>query len=277
MSSPPLSSNAIRQALLALPAHPLARQTEIIVCTETGSTNADLLAQIPSLEGPSMLLAEIQHAGRGRAGRPWHSSFGKSLTFSLAWPFRLPLQEMLGLPLAVGVAIAQALASLGVQVQLKWPNDVLKDGKKLAGVLIESASHASDPAMNWAVIGIGMNLLVPAELEQKIGKSVADAPWLAQLDRNVLAAHLLQHLARSMEQFSRQGWPSFIADWQQLHAFAGQEVLILDAGQVLQQGIALGVDEQGRLLLDTPQGRQAVLAGDVSLRSHSQYLLGDGQ
>lgn len=277
MSIPPLSSNAIRQALLALPAHPLARRTEIIVRTETGSTNADLLAQIASLEGPSMLLAEIQNAGRGRAGRTWHSSFGNSLTFSLAWPFRLPLQEMLGLPLAVGVAIAQALASFGVQVQLKWPNDVLKDGKKLAGILIESASHATDPATNWAVIGIGMNLLVPAELEQKIGKSVADAPWLAQLDRNILAAHLLQHLALSLEQFSSHGWPSFIADWQQLHAFAGQEVVIIDAGKVLQQGIALGVDAQGRLLLATSEGTQAVLAGDVSLRSQSEFLLGDGQ
>ncbi len=275
MSSIPLSTAAIRRALLDVPAHPLTRQTEIVVLAETGSTNADLLAQIGELSGPSMLLAENQFAGRGRAGRAWHSNAAQSLTFSLAWPCPLSLQEMLGLPLAIGVAIARCLAGLGVQVQLKWPNDVLKDGKKLAGILIESASHASLPNVNWAVIGIGLNLQVSKELESKIGKAVADAPWLAQLDRNILAAHLLHQLTLCMEQFCRSGWASFSAEWQALHAFAGEEVLILDQGKILHQGRASGVDALGRLLLDTEQGQVAVLAGDVSLRSQQQFLQGD--
>ncbi len=275
MSTIPLSTVAIRQALQAMPAHPLTRQIEIRVLAETGSTNADLLAQLDHLHGPSMLLAENQFAGRGRAGRAWHSSAAQSLTFSLAWPCRLRLQEMLGLPLACGVAIARCLSELGVKVQLKWPNDVLKDGKKLAGILLESASHASQDDLNWAVIGIGLNLQVSAELEQKIGKPIADAPWLAQLDRNILAAQLLHHLSSCLEQFCDAGWPSFIAEWQALHAFAGQQVVILDDGKVLHQGLASGVDELGRLILETDQGRVAVLAGDVSLRSQQQFLQGD--
>ncbi|MBI3231008.1 MAG: biotin--[acetyl-CoA-carboxylase] ligase [Burkholderiales bacterium] len=252
-------------------AHPRARQTDIVVVAETGSTNADLLAQVDDLHGPSLLLAESQTAGRGRMGRSWHSAPQQSLTFSLAWPFRLALHQMLGLPLAVGVALAQALAAYGVQVQLKWPNDILKDGKKLAGILLESTHSSHDPDTTWAIIGVGMNLQVPPTLEAQIGQAVADAPWLAQLDRNTLAAHLLHHLASVLEQFEQAGWPSFIEQWQQLHAFNGQDVVILEQGKVLQQGRALGVDAQGRLLLATSAGVETVLTGDVSLRSQAQY------
>lgn len=275
MSTSSLSSEKIYQALAALPAQnrvPPPAPLQIVVLTQTTSTNADLLAQADTLSGPQALFAERQSAGRGRAGRAWHSEPENSLTFSLAWKFSAPLQALLGLPLAVGVALAEALAQLGVQVQLKWPNDLLKDGKKLAGILIETITCQSE---HWAVIGIGMNLQVSADLEEKIGKQVADAPWLAQLDRNILAAHLLDSLTRSLEQFAEAGLAPFTERWQQLHAFAGEEVLILDQGQIVQQGRASGVDHQGRLLLDTPNGQLAIVAGDVSLRSQAQFANGE--
>ena len=184
--------------------------------------------------------------------------------------FGRPLQSLLGLPLAVGVALAEALAALDVPVALKWPNDVLKDGKKLAGILLETvALPATEPGGQggtWVVIGVGMNLSMPDRLEAQIGHAVADAPWLARMDRSRLLAALLNALADVLSQFEEGGFKPFMPRWNSLHAYAGQTVLILDHGKVLQQGRAVGVDQSGCLLLDTAAGRIAVVAGDVSLR-----------
>jgi BirA family biotin operon repressor/biotin-[acetyl-CoA-carboxylase] ligase len=95
---------------------------------------------------------------------------------------------------------------------------------------------------------------------------VADAPWLAQMDRNLLVAQLLNALAKAMEQFRQQGFAPFAERWNRLHAYAQQEVMIMDAGKLVQQGIALGVDQNGCLSLLTAQGQVSVLSGDVSLR-----------
>jgi BirA family biotin operon repressor/biotin-[acetyl-CoA-carboxylase] ligase len=266
----PFSSEAIARHCLAAN---FAPQVALEVVQETGSTNLDLLSRVALLRQPTLLLAERQTAGRGRAGRTWHSAAGASLTFSLAWKFALPLQALIGLPLAVGVAIADALAAQAVRVQLKWPNDILRDGKKLGGVLIATSGVGQGAAQsgvlaeqNWAVIGIGLNLTVPGELEQEIGHLVADAPWLAQQDRNLLMALLLQHLVSMLKTFEQHGIPAFVSRWNHYHAFSGQMVQILDHGQLLHEGRAVGIDGMGRLLLDTANGQVAVLAGDVSLR-----------
>ena len=217
-----------------------------------------------TLDAPLLLVAEHQTAGRGRAGRSWLSSPETSLTFSLAWHFAGGLPALAGLPLAVGVALAETLAALGVQVQLKWPNDVLKDGDKLAGILIET--QAAPQGGTWAVIGIGLNLLMPDEMEARLGRSAAGLPWLARMERDELMAALLDGLAGALRQFAAQGFAPFCARWNLRHAWQGQTVVILDRGEVLQEGLAAGVDDTGRLLLDTVEGRKQVLAGDVSLR-----------
>jgi BirA family biotin operon repressor/biotin-[acetyl-CoA-carboxylase] ligase len=234
------------------------------VVPETGSTNADLLARAPQLTAPVLLVAENQTAGRGRAGRSWLSSSGGSLTFSLAWHFTGGPQRLTGLPLAVGVALAETLGRLGVQVQLKWPNDLLKDGNKLAGILIETQSAPGGGI--WAVIGIGLNLVMPDELERRLGRSVADAAWLARMDRDALMAALLDGLAAMLREFDQAGFAPFCARWNLRHAWAGETVRIIDRGEVLHEGAAAGVDDSGRLLLDTAGGRLAIVAGDVSLR-----------
>lgn len=246
-----------------------ASHVNIEVVTETGSTNADLLARIGTLDGPTLLIAERQTAGRGRAGRSWLSAPGGTLTFSLAWRFKAPLHRMAGLPLAVGLALAETITGLGVPVQLKWPNDLLRDGKKLAGILVETGANTGD-GFTWAVIGIGVNLLMPDEMEAQIGREVASAPWLAQMDRNLLLAQLLSRLAAILAEFDDTGFAPFTGRWNALHAWQGREVSILDDGAVLQQGRAAGVDAIGRLLLDTVAGQVEVLSGDVSLRLTSQ-------
>jgi BirA family biotin operon repressor/biotin-[acetyl-CoA-carboxylase] ligase len=241
-----------------------AAGVEVEVVAQTGSTNADLLARAATLRQPLLLIAENQTAGRGRAGRSWLSSAGGSLTFSLAWHFAGGPQHLSGLPLAVGVALAETLARLGVQVQLKWPNDLLKDGNKLAGILIET--QAGNDAGTWAVIGIGLNLVMPDELEQQIGRPIAAVPWLAQMDRDTLVAALLDGLAAALREFAHAGFGPFAARWNLRHAWQGDLVTIIDRGEVLHEGVAAGVDDAGRLLLDTASGRLAIVAGDVSLR-----------
>jgi BirA family biotin operon repressor/biotin-[acetyl-CoA-carboxylase] ligase len=237
---------------------------DVEVVDETGSTNADLLARAATLGAPLLLVARHQSAGRGRAGRSWLSSSEGSLTFSLAWKFDGGLPRLTGLPLAVGVALAESLERLGVQVGLKWPNDVLRDGDKLAGILIET--QAAPLGGVWAVIGIGLNLVMPDELEAQIGRSVASLPWLARMDRDALLAALLAGLAGALREFEQAGFAAFAARWNRRHAWQGELVTILDGGAVLHEGSAAGVDDAGRLLLDTADGRIAVLAGDVSLR-----------
>jgi len=233
------------------------------VVLETGSTNADLLARAAQLEAPLLLIAEHQTAGRGRAGRSWLSAPGHSLTFSLAWRFDGGLHALTGLPLAVGVALAETLGRLDQQVQLKWPNDLLKDGDKLAGILVETQPAAG---ATWAIVGIGLNLAMPDELEAQIGRAVAAVPWLARMDRDTLMAAVLDGLAQALREFADKGFGAFSARWNLLHAYQGQPVTIVDRGEVLHEGLAAGVDDAGRLLLDTEQGRVKIVAGDVSLR-----------
>ena len=249
-------------------AHDIAARSQagvhVEVVEETGSTNADLLARAPALAAPLLLVARNQTAGRGRAGRSWLSSSEGSLTFSLAWRFDGGVQRLAGLPLAVGVALAETLDRLGVKVDLKWPNDVLRDGDKLAGILIET--QAAPEGGVWAVIGIGLNLLMPDELEARLGRGIASLPWLARMDRNELLAALLDGLAGALREFERAGFGAFAARWNLRHAWQGETVVILDRGAVLHEGAAAGVDDSGRLLLDTAEGRITIMAGDVSLR-----------
>lgn len=254
-----LSAQAVMRASQAC----RAGRAGVEVVQQTGSTNADLLARAGRLSGPLLLACEAQTAGRGRAGRSWLSAPGASLTFSLAWKFDLPAQGLAGLPLAVGVTLAEVLGALGVKVQLKWPNDLLKDGSKLAGILIETQGAAGG---TWAIIGIGLNLALPDELEAAIGRPVASATWLAQMDRNVLLARLLDGLAGMADEFTARGFAPFTARWNRLHGWQGHIVRVVDGATVLHEGVAAGVDELGQLLLDTDGGRVRVVAGDVSLR-----------
>ncbi|MET3132269.1 BirA family biotin operon repressor/biotin-[acetyl-CoA-carboxylase] ligase [Oxalobacteraceae bacterium GrIS 1.11] len=254
----------LNSAAIAARSAASAARVAIEVVDETGSTNADLLARATGLSGPLLLIARHQNAGRGRAGRSWLSAPGASLMFSLAWKFKGPLQELVGLPLAVGVALAEALAALDLPVQLKWPNDLLRDGRKLGGILVETQAAPGHGV--WAVIGVGVNLLMPDRLEQAIGQPVAAAPWLAQMDRNDLMAALLSRLAAALAEFDETGFAAFGERWNRLHAHQGLAVSIFDRGALLQQGLAAGVDRLGRLLLDTAAGRVEIISGDVSLR-----------
>lgn len=257
MNSPRMDSARIAAQARA------AQDIDIEVLEQTGSTNADLLARVATLSRPLLLAARHQTAGRGRAGRSWLSEAGGSLTFSLAWRFDGGVARLIGLPLAIGVALADAMAALDVPVQLKWPNDLERDGAKLAGILIETAAAGT---ATWAVIGIGINLALPDDLEAVIGRPIANATWLARMDRDQLMATLLDSLCATLREFDRDGLPAFVARWNARHAYQDKPVAISDGSAVLHQGIARGIDRHGRLLLDVAGQEVAIVAGDVSLR-----------
>jgi BirA family biotin operon repressor/biotin-[acetyl-CoA-carboxylase] ligase len=265
---------------------------DIEVVDETGSTNADLLLRLGAANGangangaagaagafvsgrrPTLLVARRQTAGRGRAGRSWQSDAG-SLTFSLAWPFNRPLSGLVGLPLAVGVALADVLRARGIAVGLKWPNDVLLDGGKLAGILIETTGVASTTGtQTWAVIGIGINLAADVATGSATATDTASNPATAlpiarlpATERNRLLAELLDALAICLRDVDHDGFAPWVARWNALHAFRDREVRIVDRERELHAGRALGVDDSGRLLLQTAGATVAVMAGDVSLR-----------
>ncbi len=229
---------------------------------QTTSTNADLLRHVRaggSALGPQLLVAGHQTAGRGRQARVWQDA-GNCLLTSLAWPFARGA-AIGGLSVAVGVWLTQSLHGLGARAaRLKWPNDVLLDGRKLAGVLVELAET---PEARWAVIGIGLNLRAQPDMPYATG---LDAIGIDSPDRWDVLHKLAPALLAGLPIYAQSGLPPWVEAWNRLHAWAGQAVAVLDQGETLHTGIALGVDESGCLLLQSPQGLRRVSSGDVSLR-----------
>lgn len=232
------------------------------------STNTELLAAAEAgAAHASVLACEIQSAGRGRRGRSWQTVPGGSLAFSALWRFAPGTPPPMGLSLAVGLAVARALEAAGAQgVSLKWPNDVLHAGRKLAGILIELASgSAAAPA---AVIGIGVNLRLPPgfSVDSQLPPTDLASALAHPPGRNELLAALLRELAPVLDAFGEGGFAALREDWLRRQAYRGETVSVSDepGGRIV--GRCAGVDRDGALLLDTAQGRQRVLSGDVSLR-----------
>lgn len=257
----PLSVAAIAAALGGL-----SKRFDVDVLAECDSTNTRLLmlAEAGAPAG-TVVAAERQLAGRGRRGHSWLSSSDASLTFSLLWRFAQD-RALTGLSLAVGVALARALETLGIAgIRLKWPNDVLLHDGKLAGVLIELVPGARPSA---AVIGIGINLRLPEELPPEIratAAALADA-GISQPTPSGLLAQVLVALHAALECFAQQGFAGLRQDWLARHAYAGQAVRLLSDYAAPLEGVCRGVDDDGALLLETAAGIQRIISGEVSLR-----------
>lgn len=239
----------------------------VVLLPECDSTNSRLLADPPPDDGRvHVLAADLQTAGRGRRGRVWQSWPGASLTFSALWRFAPGAPVPAGLSLVAGLAVARTLEELGVEgVQLKWPNDVLIHGKKLAGILVELLpGRGRTPA---AVVGVGINLRLPPEAGVDYPTGVTDlATCLAQPPgTSRLLGLVLVQLNRLLEIYAAAGFVALRGAWQQRNAFADLPVRIIGEAEAL-AGTCLGVDEDGALLLQTEDGLRRVLSGEVSLR-----------
>ena len=260
-SSEPLSIQVIAAALAA----PERFSIELLDSCESTST---LLLDRAQQDAPSgsAIVCERQTAGRGRRGRSWLSAPGDSLTFSLLWRFAAGLPPPAGLSLATGVAVARALEGAGAAgVRLKWPNDILADGAKLGGILIETVTAGG---RHIAVIGLGLNVRLPRDIAEAVDvrAGALENVMPCAPSRNLLLAALLNALAAMLDEFERAGFGAFAAEWASRHAHAGQVVRILADGAQTVEGRCVGVDADGALLLDTATGIRRIVSGDVSLK-----------
>lgn len=248
-----------------------ARRLDINLVETIDSTNTEMAKRAgegsPSGAG---LVAEIQTAGRGRRGRVWQSAFGASLTFSLLWRFEKGASQLGGLSLAVGLAVLRALRKLGVGadvVQLKWPNDVVVGEEKLAGVLIESQGDMLGPTA--VVIGIGVNVKLPARLQTAIDQPATDLQRLAGeiISRNQLLAAILQQLVVVLDEFQVTGFPAFKKEWIAAHALHGKPVRVHSAGGKAMDAVVRGVGDDGSLIVAHRETDLVIASGEVSLRA----------
>lgn len=248
---------------------PLAPAFALSWVEACASTNSELMSVTPQDDGRvHVLVADSQTAGRGRRGRQWQSWSGGSLTFSALWRFPAGAAVPAGLSLVVGLSLARALERVGLEgVQLKWPNDVLVHGSKLAGILVELLpGRGRTPA---AVIGVGINLSLPDGVE------IPDQPGVTDLrrelgapvpSREVLLAALLAEMHRLLDTYAQAGFAALRGAWQQHNAFADLPVRISGEGDAI-IGTCRGVDEDGALLVQTDAGTRRILSGEVSLRA----------
>ena len=238
---------------------------EIEVLNVIGSTNQHVKDNLAQLENGHVCLAEAQTAGRGRHGRKWVSPYGASLYLSMVWEFSAGYQAIGGLSLAIGVAIAKALDQVGVNgSQLKWPNDVYLQGKKLSGVLIEVEGQVG--AGCQCVIGIGVNLHLPEQQNE------IDQPWTdvfketgISLDRNLFAANLISYLHQTLSTFEQQGLTPYTDDWLSRDLFKDKPIRLIMGNQEI-VGQNCGINSAGGLLVESDGELKAYYGGEVSVR-----------
>ncbi len=237
---------------------PLLPGLGIEVAAEIDSTNTELMRRARAASmAPVLLVAERQSAARGRLGRPWHSGeAGAALAFSLVLP--LAPRDWSGLSLAVGLAVAEALHPA---IGLKWPNDLWWHDRKLAGILVETASSAPAHAARQVVIGVGLNIAAVA------GEGFSTPPvglreLLPGIDAPTALARIATPLVQAVKAFEQDGFAPLMARFNARDVLAQRPVRLSDGAE----GVARGVGPDGALQVDTAHGRRAISSAEVSVR-----------
>ncbi|MGI9290677.1 MAG: biotin--[acetyl-CoA-carboxylase] ligase [Gammaproteobacteria bacterium] len=239
------------------------------------STSNELLQQAPPNAGSArVFLAEYQSAGRGRRGRNWYAPAGHSICLSVGWTYATSPADFSCLGLAVGIATLRAVKRAGVtHAQLKWPNDVVAAGKKLAGVLIDVQGEAGGPL--YIVVGVGVNYRLSDQVRNAVNNDAGLEPIsLAELSentlvgRNVFAANLIDEIIRVLAEFSNDGFGQLVDEWDAADCLSGNKLEVTQNDKTL-TGIARGITSDGRLKLDTGNEMHLLVSGDVSLRKDS--------
>ncbi len=249
---------------------PLIAQLDVLLSID--STNA-YLGQAEDVAAGHLqaCLAEVQQAGRGRRGRSWVAPFGCGLCLSVSWRFLEAPPAFSALGLAVAVAAVRALSRFGATgVGVKWPNDLLWQDRKLAGILIEMRGESAGPA--HVVIGMGLNVSMPASARTAVKGAqalpISDLHEILQGQvppRNQLAGALIDELARMLRTFSANGFAPFVEQWRALDVLANAPVKVI-LGTETVYGVARSVDQDGTLLVEVDGQLRRFASGDVSLR-----------
>lgn len=259
-----LDETALRREL-----GPKAGALRLEILFDTDSTNNRLTASFgrPDFHG-RIVLAEHQRTGKGRRGRTWASPLGGGLCLSIGWRFEAPPASLNALSLACGVAVIDALEGLGLSgLGLKWPNDIMRAGGKLGGILLESRSETA--ATCDVAIGIGLNIRLPEAVRAGIDQPVADlSSCLSQApSRNRLAGKIIAEQLSMLTRVAEQGLGEYLRKWRTLDCFSGRRARLLLPGQAL-RGEVRGVDDNGLLLMQIDGGPlRTFSSGELSLRA----------
>lgn len=234
------------------------------VLFSTDSTNADAMRKGQEGESHYLVLAEHQANGRGRRGKAWVSPLGANIALSMLWTFKSSMAALEGLSLAVAVLAVDALRACGYEgLGLKWPNDILLNSCKLAGILIEISGDAEGPCK--VVIGIGINVKMPYSSGAAIDQAFTDlaSNFERAPDRSRIVAVLVKSLTAGLAVFARHGFAAFAPRWNDIDVYKGRDVEI-SSGTMRRVGRALGVSETGALLLETKAGVAHIAGGELT-------------
>ena len=250
---------------------PLVERTDVLLTVD--STNRYVGENPIETPGRAQIcVTEVQNAGRGRRGRSWLAPFGTGICISLGWQFAEPPPTFSALSLAVGVAAVKALQRFGASAAgLKWPNDLVWQNRKLGGILIEMRGESAGPA--HVVIGIGLNMQMPASVRLKLAEQqaalIADVHEMLRdrtPTRNVLSGALVEELIRMLQVFAQRGFAPFADQWHQMDTLANAQVKVMSGSGTI-FGTARGVETDGTLLVDVNGQLQRFVSGEVSLRA----------
>ncbi|TFF03228.1 bifunctional biotin--[acetyl-CoA-carboxylase] ligase/biotin operon repressor BirA [Pseudomonas sp. BCA14] len=237
----------------------------VYISDSIDSTNAEALRLVDGgCVAPFLVLAEQQTAGRGRRGRKWVSPFAQNLYYSLVLRVDGGLRQLEGLSLVVGLAVMQALRESGVhRAALKWPNDVLVEDKKIAGILLELVGDPAD--ICHVVLGIGINVNMQKAVEVDRQWTSVQLETGSSIDRNQLVARLGLQLGGYLDRHKSHGFAALQEEWEQNHLWQGRAVsLIAGVNQI--DGVVLGIDHQGALRLNVDGVEKTYSGGELSLR-----------
>lgn len=234
---------------------------------ECSSSNDEIMAlarRSAGLAHKALCVAHFQTKGRGRQGRSWVNRQGECLMFSLGWAFDKPQYELGSLALVVALACRRALADIGLDVNIKWPNDLVVANDKLAGVLIETTRVENKTV---AVIGIGINFVLPKEVENATSvQALFQTASKQGVSVEALLNAVLAQLDALLNEYAQNGFASCVGEYDAVNRDTGRPVLLLQEGRVVQEGVVKGVDAHGALRLLTDKGEKTIVSGEISLR-----------
>ena len=234
---------------------------------ECSSSNDEIMAlarQSADLAHKALCVAHFQTKGRGRQGRSWVNRQGECLMFSLGWAFDKPQYELGSLALVVALACRRALADIGLDVNIKWPNDLVVANDKLAGILIETARVENKTV---AVIGIGINFVLPKEVENATSvQALFQTASKQGVSVKTLLNSVLAQLDALLNEYAQNGFASCVGEYNAANRDTDRPVLLLQEGRVVHEGVVKGVDAQGALRLQTDKGEKTIVSGEISLR-----------
>jgi len=239
------------------------KRIELEVFESLDSTNSHLKSYFQDKKNRACI-AETQTAGRGRFNRKWHSSFGHNIYLSLLYHFDKDVSDLAGLSLVLSLSVINSLKPYGLKLGAKWPNDILYEGQKIGGILIEL--QAESHGASHAIIGLGLNVNMLSSSKMQI-----PSPWSSlrkatgfYIDRNELSAKILNDFLDHLALFQAHGFSYFLKDWHK-HDTLIQERVRLTQNKNHIEGQYMGINKYGHLLIDAGMGVQEFSSGDVSL------------